>query len=413
MQGPVRIDRRGFLRGAAGASLLSLLPACARTDKKEKVPQHPGYKDGKKEPLRTLPGYRPRVAGAWVPRDDAGAFYLSLKRTLEASTDFSWLSRGDRVFLKLALNSGNVYPATTDPWLLAYMVHILKQKGAGEIFVGDQSGVEAVHWTPEGRRGSSRDLCESTGLMRVIQDTGTTPCFFEERGYDGYTQTLPSGNHHWTRPLWVTRALEDVDHIIYLARVSSHVMGDVTSGMKLAVGFLRDDTRRLFHKGGRNFYAMYEEINQVPEIRSKLRLSVSSGRKVLANFGPDNGYVSTPERGLLLASEDLLAHEILSYAWLKWNRRYLTPAFARATTGQITRARSTINRTFIRLAWGSQKEKKTPDIPFWTAGNIYDHPSILNRMRWMGGKPEELQWERINPARDESVERYLLDQIHV
>jgi len=352
------------------------------------------------------------VAGAWVPADDASAYYPSLKKTLEAATDFSWLSRGDRVLLKLALNSGNRYPATTDPWLLDYMVHILKEKGAGEILVGDQSGVEAVHWTREGRRGSSRDLCESAGLMRVIQETGATPCFFEERGYDAYTQTLPAGDHHWTRPLWVTSALEEVDHIVYLARVSSHIMGDITSGMKLGVGFLRDDSRRLFHKGGENFYAMYEEINQVPEIRSKLRLSVSSGTKVLSNFGPDNGHVSTPEFGLLLASDDLLAHELLSYAWLKWNREYLTPAYSRATTGQLTKLRSPINRTFIRLVWGSQS-KETPDMPFWTAGNIYDHPSVLNRMRCMGGRPEEVLWERINPARDGSVERYLLEQIRV
>jgi len=408
-----RIDRRQFLRGAAGVSLLSLLPACARAGG---APADSGPAAGaprQPPPLPPLNGYRPRAAGAWVPAGDAAAFYHGLKRTLEASTDFSWLSRGDRVLLKLALNSGNLYPATTDPWLLAYMIPILREKGAGEIVVGDQSGVEAVLWTPDGKRGASRGLCESAGLMRVIREAGATACFFEERGYDAYTQTLPSGRHHWQKPLWVTSALQEADHVVYLARVSSHIMGDITSGMKLAVGFLRDDTRRAFHQGGADFYAMYEEVNQVPEIRDKLRLSVSSGRKVLSNFGPDNGHVSVPPVGLVLASEDLLAHELLSYAWLKWNRAFLTPAVSGATTGRITRLRSPVNKAFVRLVWGSRPGEPTPDMPFWTAGDIYGHPSIRNRMACMGGRPEAVLWETVNTAPDAAVERYLLEQIRV
>jgi len=361
--------------------------------------------------MPVLPGYGPRVAGAWFPGGDAAAFYHALKKSLEAATDFSWLSRGDRVLVKIALNSGNAFPATTDPWLLAYAVAILKEKGAGEILVGDQSGVEAVHWTPEKRRGSSRDLCESAGLLRVIGDTGAVPCFFEERGYDAYTETLPSGDHHWHRPLYVTNVLDHVDHVVYLARVSSHVMSDLTSGIKLAVGFLREDSRRLFHQGGEHFHALYEEINQVPEIRSRFRLAVSSGRKVLANFGPDNGHVSTAPRGLVLASDDLLAHELLAYAWLTWNRRFQVPAFSRATTGRITRLGSPINKAFVRYVWGPQGEQGTPAIPFYEAGSLYGHPAIQNRMMRMGGQPEAVAWEQVNRSGDERIEAYLLEQL--
>jgi len=38
--------------------------------------------------------------------------------------------------------------------------------------------------------------------------------------------------------------------------------------MKISVGFLREDSRKLMHQGGATYYAMYEEINEVPQIKS-------------------------------------------------------------------------------------------------------------------------------------------------
>jgi uncharacterized protein (DUF362 family) len=43
------------------------------------------------------------------------ALIEAVKNSARAATDFSWLSRGDSVFIKPALNSGNPYPATTNP----------------------------------------------------------------------------------------------------------------------------------------------------------------------------------------------------------------------------------------------------------------------------------------------------------
>ena len=63
---------------------------------------------------------------------------------------------------------------------------------------------------------------------------------------------------------------------------------------------MRDDSRKEFHSGGKDFYAMYEEINEIPEIKSKLRLSLTSGRKVMTTIGPDIGTVAEPEQGLII-----------------------------------------------------------------------------------------------------------------
>lgn len=101
------------------------------------------------------------------------------------------------------------------------------------------------------------------------------------------------------------------------------------------------------HFTGGDFFALYEELNEIPEIKSKLRLVVSSGRSVITLWGPNRGYVTHPEYGAAFASENLLAHELFAYAWLQYNREKLTPKFL---YHMVNRARDLVN---IR-AWGNR-----------------------------------------------------------
>ena len=41
----------------------------------------------------------------------------------------------------------------------------------------------------------------------------------------------------------IARAITEVDHLVYLPRLSSHVLTGYTHGHKIAVGWLRDDPR--------------------------------------------------------------------------------------------------------------------------------------------------------------------------
>jgi uncharacterized protein (DUF362 family) len=398
-------SRRDFLKLTAAAAGAALLPACSHSMKKMETE------------LGAMPvdtDWTPHAAGAWMPRGTHAGAYDTFKKTIEASTDFSWLSRGDSVLVKLSLNSANPFPATTDPWSLVFLIRLLREKGAGRIMVGDSSGVESVHWTRDFQKGSSRKNCKLSGLLDVIEQCDTDPVFFEEAGYDAFEPFYPAGRHHWKEPLWITAAVSQADHIVYLARVSSHVMGDVTSGMKIGVGFLREDSRKAFHRGGESFYAMYEEINHVPEISSKLRLTVSSGRKVLSTFGPDNGHVTNPGHGLIFSSEDLLAHELLAYAWLLYNREFETGFLDVGVTGRLTRMRSSINRGFVWYTWRDGGFYQTPGIPMFIPGNIYTHPAIMNAMKRRNGRPAGIQWEQVNaPAGSQGMAQYIENKIAV
>jgi uncharacterized protein (DUF362 family) len=355
MEDGLKINRREFLRITAGAGAALTCPSIITGCIFDKLPD-------------VLAGYKPRVSSIWVPRDDQESCRAMFETMVMSATDIgTWLSPGDRVFLKLALNSPYPFPATTDPCVLDCMIKLLRDNGAGEILAGDQSGIGHVNHTRITNKGSSRECCAASGLLDVITSNDATPIFFEEAGYDnGYRPVHPSPPHHWgPAPLYMTKAMDDVDHIIYLPRVANHAIAGKTFGLKLPIGFLRDDTRiYTLHLDLLNFYAKYVELNFIPEIASKLRLTVSSGRSVLTTNGPDQGEIVTPDIGLIFASEDLLANDLLASAWLEANR-----------TG------------------GDEK--------------IYYHPAVMRYMEIKGGRPEELLWTQLNEHPDTAVPGYM------
>ena len=394
------MSRRDFLLISGGAvsgiAITTALSGCIR----------PGMNAC--EVLPVLEGYRSKVTSAWIAKGEHEASYDLFKQVVEGATDFSWLSSGDRVLLKLSINSGNPFPATTDPWTLDCMIRLLKEKGVEDtdIFVGDQSGVEHVILSESSQKGSSRNLCASAALLNVSTDHGVTPCFFEERGWEGYIEaTLPQGSLHWSIPMYITSAVEDVDHIIYLSRVASHVLSEYTSAMKMGIGFLRDDSRLIFHQGGEDFYAMYEEVNAVEEISSKLRLVVTSGRKVLSTFGPDNGFITEPDHGLLFASEDFLANDLLGFSWLRWNYDYAASENEKFISDAI-KSQSTLTKrvvTHMRTSGIKGGKTITSTIPRFNNDDIYCHPSMINYMERKGGFPEEIVWQQLNSNPDLSL----------
>ncbi|MEN8245566.1 MAG: DUF362 domain-containing protein [Thermodesulfobacteriota bacterium] len=402
-----QFTRREFLIATAGLAAAAVLPACSRTtiDAQTTPPPPPD--------IAFLNDLVLGTSCTWVAKGEHENSYALYKKAVEAATDFSWLSRGDRVLIKLSLNSGKPYPATTDPWSVHCMIKLLEEKGAGSIFVGDQSSFGTVQWTKDTQQGSSRKLARQAGLLQAIESSGAQPIFFEEYGWGAYQPTWPDGDHHWKSPIMIPSMLDDVDHIVFLPRVASHILAGNSLGFKLAVGFLRGDSRGELHNGGGRFYAMYEEINQIPAIASKLRLTVSSGRMVLTLFGPNDGPKAKPEYGLVIASENLLAHEMVAYAWLEWNRNFETSSFSHMTYGHLTKSRSRHNKQFTEKMWPEIAGRGTPPIDYFEPGNLYNHPAILNNLTRLGGRPTGIHIQEVNQQPDHSVTAYMNSQINI
>jgi uncharacterized protein (DUF362 family) len=251
---------------------------------------------------------------------------LAVRAVAEATTDFSWLSKGDAVFIKPALNSGNPYPATTNPVAIGAMVELLKQKGARRVIVGDMCGIEHVKLSLKGLTGSSRRLMEASGMARAVQAAGGEIHFFEEAGWDAFYEDAPAVGSHWKRGLTMPNILKEVEHIILMPRCGRHVLAGSTLGLKAAVGYWRTDTRLEYHRDASTFQEKTAEGNTVGTLLKKQRLVLSAADKILTTFGPDEGHVFEPENGLVIASESVVAHDMVSLAWLLENRRNIPPS---------------------------------------------------------------------------------------
>ena len=259
-------------------------------------------------------------------RDTEQAMKSAVRSAAEAATDFSWLSKGDAVFIKPALNSGNPYPATTSPIAIGAMVELLKERGAGRVVLGDMAGILHVKLSPDGLSGSTRRLMEASGMARAAQAAGAELHFFEEAGWDAFYEDTPATGSYWKRGLMMPRILREVEHILLMPRCARHALAGSTLGLKAAVGYWRTDTRLEYHRDAATFQEKTAEGNTIETLRKKQRLVLSAADRILTTLGPDKGHVVQPDTGVVIASESVVAHDMVSLAWLLENRRNIPPS---------------------------------------------------------------------------------------
>jgi uncharacterized protein (DUF362 family) len=304
------MSRRQFAKLVAAASVAAALPA----------------REAAAEMTLPGPGPEARVSLAGVKKGASeDVLAEAVRAAAESATDFSWLSKGDSVLIKPVLNSGNPYPTTTDPASMKAMAALLKEKGAGRVIVGEMSGFESVRLTKDGLRGSSRKLMESCGMAQAALAGGAELYFPEEDGWDAFFEEEPASGSNWKAGITMPKILKEVDHIVLLPRCGRHMLAGSTLGLKAAVGYWRADSRLEYHHDAETFQEKTAESNTVPSLKEKQRLVLTTATKTLATFGPDKGYAAEPETGLIIGSESVVAHDMVSLAWLLENRA-LVPA---------------------------------------------------------------------------------------
>lgn len=313
----------------------------------------------------------------------------SVREASEAATDFSWLSRGDSVFIKPALNSGYPYPSTTSPVAIGAMVELLKDKGAARVVLGDMSGIEHVKLSYNKVSGSTQELMNRCGMARVAREAGAELHFFEEAGWEGFYEDLPKAGSHWRRGLMMPAILKKMDHIVLMPRCGRHVLAGSTLGLKAVVGYWRTDTRLEYHKAAATLHEKTAEGNTVSTLLQKQRLVVSAADKILTTFGPDKGYVIEPQTGLIIASQSVVAHDMVSLAWLILGRDE-TPAGKKSILNDphLSQALvSPINRVVVGLLGGIWPALAAEKLIRYDLKDISDDRTLNHAYEIFGGRP--------------------------
>jgi uncharacterized protein (DUF362 family) len=376
------VTRRGFGLLAAGGLASLALPECARAASRQpSVPGRLAYSGRESVPV-ALAGV---AAGAG---DEATA--RAVRRAALAATDFSWLSRGDTVLIKPACNSGNPYPATTDPVALRAMIALLREKGAGRLIVADMSGVQFLRFDPDRTRGSTRELMGRSGMARAVEDAGAELHAFEEPGWDAFFEEVPAVKDSWAGPVLLPNLLSQVDHVVLVPRCSRHLLAGSTLGLKAAVGWWRHDTRLEYHRDASTFSEKTADANSVPAVRSRQRLVLTSATKLLTTFGPDQGTVSEPDTGLVIASTDVVAHDMISLAWLIENRAALPVAQREGPIDDPNTSQTVVsfaNRVVTGMLGGMGAALAAERLERYDLGAVWDDRVLLRAFEIFGGVP--------------------------
>jgi uncharacterized protein (DUF362 family) len=328
------------------------------------------------------------------------------------SLDWSWLSHGDCVLVKVASNSGNPHPSVTSPAAVSALAAELFERGAGRVIVADQGGVSSVRSASGGmRHGSTRALMESNGLYEAVIGAGAEPYFFDEQDYEaGYFEaSLPFSGSHWITKPKIPSIILDADHIIYLPRLSSHMIAGYTHGHKCAVGWLREDSRHELHFKAGSLHEKYVEVNYCEEIRSRFRLAITLAEKYLLDTGPDKGTIADADPWIVIASPHLPNHDAVSVALLAFIDDR-TPASGDGLISPYGSHSDLNNRFFLRAV------PVSTGIP-WSSGvsgdyttlNIHDYQSgiasdraLTRAYEILGGVPSSIGIRMIGnePAQD-------------
>jgi uncharacterized protein (DUF362 family) len=349
---------------------------------------------------------KPVYVKGLLPIPDAGVISSAIRNVILKATDnLSWLSAGETVFLKPALNSTDPYPATTHPLAISVTAELLAERGA-KVVIGDQSGIDHVLHHPGGViHGRTIDNYSRSGM-----GDRNDPRFvgFEDCGWDeGFFHHHSACTASWRDGFYLTSWVKKADHIISLPRVSTHSMAGVTLGLKSMVGMLREDSRMEFHANGpMNRFIIrsargstltssddgtgtfFEKIVEISDaIREKLRLTLFFATEVQATFGPDQygirlgrtgfgrAYVIRPKPGLVFGSADQIAAEAMALAVLKDAQRSL-PLLPRSMQ-RVGLLRNPYVKDLDRLS-------------------IRDHPYIRHGMKiGLGEMPGEMVFEHV------------------
>ncbi len=391
------MERREFLKVVAGVSAMAL---CACTGDGSKSQSHQGDKT-------VTAGRDTKVFLAGV---NSGASEQDIKSAVcaaaEAATDFSWLSKGDSVFIKPALNSGYPYPATTSPVAIGAMIELLKKKGARRVIVGDMSGIEHVKLTPQGLSGSTRRLMEAAGMTRIVEAAGAEIHFFEEAGWNAFYEDIPAIGSHWKSGLMMPAILREVEHIILMPRCSRHVLTGSTLGLKAAVGYWRTDTRLEYHRDAHTLQEKTGEGNTVETLGNKQRLVLTAADKILTTFGPDRGHVYQPENGLIIATESVIAHDMVSLAWLLDNRRHISPSEVDEFVDSSQLVAGIGNRWVVSKLGGWRPALSSERLTKNKLNTIWDDRVLNHAYRVFGGVPKVVL-EAANGALREDLRKRL------
>lgn len=308
--GKPTISRREFLRAAAAvsgaAALAAVLEGCSPLEQGTASPTVSATGTGL--PPTGTPTVPPTQAATSQPTAsetstptamaEDGTARVAFVKTKERAAgvrravELLGASRfdGKSIFLKPNFNSADPTPGSTHPEVLTALVTLLREMGAGQITVGDRSGM-----------GNTRAVMEQIGVFRLAEELGFDTVVFDEMAAENWVQFQPAGSH-WKNGFWFSRPMLDTGAIVSTCCLKTHQYGgQFTLSLKNSVGMAAR------WKPGEGYDYM-DELHGSARQRSLIAEINTAYSPALVVLDGVEGFISGgPAKGKRVASEVILA----------------------------------------------------------------------------------------------------------
>jgi len=179
---------------------------------------------------------------------------------------------------------------TTDPRVVAALVRLAKEAGAGVVQVGECSSCGQI----------TRETMKITGMARAAEEAGAALVYFDE--VEQIETEVPRGKI--IRKIAIPKPLLEADVVIACPKLKTHFLDPITGALKLWVGAVRQDTMHRLHR---------DEVQEtVADLLTVTRPDLAVMDAVIAGEG--NGPIASRGRflGCILASDDPVALDVIA-----------------------------------------------------------------------------------------------------
>jgi hypothetical protein len=227
-------------------------------------------------------------------------------------------------------------------------------------------------------------------MAQAALEVGAELHFPEEAGWDAFFEDFPVDDTYWKKSIMMPNILKEVDHIVLMPRCGRHLLLGASLGMKCAVGYWRTDSRLEYHKHAASIQEKTADANTVKSLRDKQRLVLTTATQILTTFGPNDGFVATPDPGLVFASESIVVHDMVSLAWLLQNRRGMTEKERAGSRDPYKRqfVVGVLNRFVVNRLGGLRHASHAEGIQRNDIDTIWDDRVLNRAYQVFGGIPE-------------------------
>ena len=287
------LTRRDFLRVAstvAASAVVLGLQGCVDTDQQLATLATPVQQPSAGQPLVGIARHEPTEE--------------AVRQAIALTSGLGFISPGDTVLLKPNVNSGDPFPYSTNPDVVAAVIKMTFEHGAGRVIVADKSNPMYL---------PTVDSMDKAGIYQAAINNQAEVMDLD---VNGYTLIKPQSAVHWPDGFRVPTLLKEVDHVINLPTCKDHLQANYTMSLKNWMGVIPEAERMYIHTTdfGTRIPELHLGISPSLTILDATRADLTGG--AMPGLTP-NAVTASP--GLIVATTDPVACDVTGLAILKHN----------------------------------------------------------------------------------------------